>query len=803
MVKMEEIQDKQLLSLIPLRGMVIYPHLASSLYVGRQISLRSLAYAHKHDNRIILSAQKDAEADSPKLKDIYRVGTLCTLVNAKRLPDNTVKTLVEGVTRVELHSLSKTRKGYMCHYSVRETLPASSRQAHAMRNILLNNARSLFKAREKGEEIYNILQSMDDLERFIDMLASCCQMSLDEKQNILQLPSLTKRFDYLARYIKSELEIADMDKRIHKQVREQIDKGQKEYYLNEQVKAIRRELGSGSESKSEMEELEEQIAKAGLPKEAREKADAELRKLKTMPPMSAEATVVRSYLDWLLELPWKKKTSAKINIKRAEKILDRKHYGLKEIKERVLEYLAIYRRVEKNKTPLLLLVGPPGVGKTSLGEAIAQATGRRLVRFSLGGVRDEAEIRGHRRTYIGSMPGKILQKLAKAKVNNPLFLLDEVDKMAMDFRGDPAAALLEALDPEQNTSFNDHYLEVDYDLSNVLFLCTANTLHISPALLDRMEVLRLPGYTDDEKLAIAKKHLMPKQLVLCGLTGKQVSFTRLALQKIIDNYTREAGVRELERQISKALRKLVLEFSRTNKEEKRNISINNLEDYLGVDKYTHTKLPHKQYSVGQASGLAWTSAGGEILTIEAAVLPGSGKLIKTGHLGEVMQESIQAAISVVRSRSHALSIAKDFYQKCDYHIHVPEGATPKDGPSAGLAICLALISCFIGVGLRRDVAMTGEITLRGEVLRIGGLKEKLLAAQRCRIKTVIIPEDNRRDLKEINPEILNELEIKPVRSIDEALTIAFTQLPKGFDIKKFSLIPTFNQEVTLDSISPH
>jgi len=796
-------KDKQLLSLIPLRGMIIYPHLASSLYVGRDISLKSLAYANKHQNQIILSAQKDPEADAPKLKDIYKIGTRCTLVNTKRLPDGTVKTLIEGVERVEIHSISRTKNGYMCTYSPIQASTVSSRQAHAMRNILLNNARRLFKGHEKGDEMVNILQSMNDLERFIDMLASCCQMGVDEKQTILELPNLTKRFDFLARYVKSELEIADLDKRIHQQVREQIDRGQKEYYLNEQVKAIRRELGGDGESKSEVEEIEEQIARAGLPKEAREKADTELRKLKTMAPMSAEATVVRSYLDWLLELPWKKQTITHINVKQAEKILNKKHYGLKEVKERILEYLAIYQRVEKNRTPLLLLVGPPGVGKTSLGEAIAEATGRKLVRFSLGGVRDEAEIRGHRRTYIGSMPGKILQKLAKAKVNNPLFLLDEVDKMSMDFRGDPAAALLEALDPEQNTNFNDHYLEIDYDLSNVLFLCTANSLNISPALLDRMEVIRLPGYTDDEKISIAKKHLVPKQLTLCGLTNERVSFTRSALQKIINSYTREAGVRELERQISKALRKLVLDFSRSTEEEKKTISSRNLEDYLGVEKYSHTKLPHREHLVGQASGLAWTSAGGEILTIEAAVLSGSGKLIKTGHLGEVMQESIQAAISVVRSRSQSLNIEENFYQKCDYHIHVPEGATPKDGPSAGLAICLALISCFIGVGLRRDVAMTGEITLRGEVLRIGGLKEKLLAAQRSQIKRVIIPEDNQRDLKEISNKILTGLDIRPVRSIDEALVLAFAQLPKGFDIKKFAIIPTFHQRTNPNPISAH
>ncbi len=800
---MIERTDKQLLSLIPLRGMIIYPHLASSLYVGRDISLKSLDYANRHQNQIILSAQRDPDADAPKLRDIYRVGTRCTLVNTKRLPDGTVKTLIEGVERVEIHSINRTRNGYICSYSPVQTSTVSSRQAHAMRNILLNNARRLFKGHEKGDEMLNILQSMNDLERFIDMLASCCQMGMEEKQTILEMPSLTKRFDFLARYIKSELEIADLDKRIHQQVREQIDRGQKEYYLNEQVKAIRRELGGDGESKSEIEELEEQIARVGLPKEAREKADSELRKLKTMAPMSAEATVVRSYLDWLLELPWQRQTIAHMNIKQAEKILNKKHYGLKEVKERILEYLAIYQRVEKNRTPLLLLVGPPGVGKTSLGEAIAEATGRKLVRFSLGGVRDEAEIRGHRRTYIGSMPGKILQKLAKAKVNNPLFLLDEVDKMAMDFRGDPAAALLEALDPEQNTNFNDHYLEIDYDLSNVLFLCTANSLNVSPALLDRMEVIRLPGYTDDEKISIAKKHLVPKQLALCGLTDQQVSFTRAALQKIIDSYTREAGVRELERQISKSLRKLALDFSRSRKEEKKTISSRNLEIYLGVERYSHTKLPHREHLVGQASGLAWTSAGGEILTIEAAVLPGSGKLIKTGHLGEVMQESIQAAISVVRSRSQALNIEKDFYQKCDYHIHVPEGATPKDGPSAGLAICLALISCFIGVGLRRDVAMTGEITLRGEVLRIGGLKEKLLAAQRSQIKRVIIPEDNRRDLKEISSKILAGLDVKPVRSIDEALVLAFAQLPKGFDIKKFAIIPTFHQKTNPNPISAH
>ena len=791
------------LSLIPLRGMVVYPHLATSLYIGRKVSLKSLIRAHENNSKIILTAQKDGEIENPTFKDMYTVGTLATVVNCKQLPDNTIRALVEGEKRVEIMAINETEDGYTCKYQEIQTTKTSQRLSETMRKTLLDNVKQYFEMKEKGEELTNIMHSLKDLERCVDTVASCFPLTLEESQKILALRNIEARFNYLMKYIKSELELASMDRRIQQRVREQIDKSQKEYYLNEQVKAIRRELG-GNDDKNEIEELEARAKKKSFSKEAEEKFNSEIKKLKAMAPMSAETTVVRNYLEWMLDLPWGHKTrSRNVNIDRAEKILDKEHYGLKEVKERILEYLALYKRVEKNKAPLILLVGPPGVGKTSLGNAMAKATGRKLARFSLGGVHDEAEIRGHRRTYIGAMPGKIIQRLTKVKTDNPLFLLDEIDKISSDFRGDPSSALLEALDPEQNTSFNDHYMEVDYDLSDVMFVCTANSLNIPPALLDRMEVIRLPGYTDDEKVSIAKKHLIPKQLKLCGLDNKQVKFAGGALNTIIDKYTREAGVRELERQLSKIMRKIVLMISRNEKSVPISITNVNLEDFLGVHRYSYTKLPSSSGQIGQVSGLAWTSVGGDILTIEASVLPGSGKVIKTGHLGEVMQESIQAAISIVRSRSSALGIPDDFYQKCDYHIHAPEGATPKDGPSAGLAISLALISCLIGLPVRSDVAMTGEITLRGEVLKIGGLKEKLLAAQRSKIKTVIIPEENYRELKEINKAIKGKLDVRPVKSIDEALTIAFKKLPKNLDIKKFGNIPVINIERGKDVSSTH
>ncbi len=791
------------LSLIPLRGMVVYPHLATSLYIGRKVSLKSLIRAHENNSKIILTAQKDGEIENPTFKDMYTVGTLATVVNCKQLPDNTIRALVEGEKRVEIMAINETDDGYTCEYQKIQTTKTSQRLAETMRKTLLDNVKQYFEMKEKGEELTNIMHSLKDLERCVDTVASCFPLTLEESQKILALRNIEARFNYLMKYIKSELELASMDRRIQQRVREQIDKSQKEYYLNEQVKAIRRELG-GNDDKNEIEELEARAKKKNFSKEGEEKFNSEIKKLKAMAPMSAETTVVRNYLEWMLDLPWGHKTrSRNVNIDRAEKILDKEHYGLKEVKERILEYLALYKRVEKNKAPLILLVGPPGVGKTSLGNAMAKATGRKLARFSLGGVHDEAEIRGHRRTYIGAMPGKIIQKLAKVKTDNPLFLLDEIDKISSDFRGDPSSALLEALDPEQNSSFNDHYMEVDYDLSDVMFVSTANSLNIPPALLDRMEVIRLPGYTDDEKISIAKKHLIPKQLKLCGLDKSQVKFASGALNTIIDKYTREAGVRELERQLSKIMRKIVLMISRNEKSVPITITNLNLEDFLGVHRYSYTKLPSSAGQIGQVSGLAWTSVGGDILTIEASVLPGSGKVIKTGHLGEVMQESIQAAISIVRSRSSALGIPDDFYQKCDYHIHAPEGATPKDGPSAGLAISLALISCLIGLPVRSDVAMTGEITLRGEVLKIGGLKEKLLAAQRSKIKTVIIPEENYRELKEINKAIKGKLDVRPVKSIDEALTIAFKKLPKNLDIKKFGNIPVLNIERDKDVPSTH
>ena len=790
--------------LIPLRGMVVYPQLTTSLYIGRKISLDSLVKAHSLNSRIILAAQKDGEIEKPRFNDIYGVGTLATIIKCKQMPDGTIHALVEGEQRVRIVSINKTEsEGYSCRFREFKNIQPSRRMLETMRKTLLENVKKYFEIKERGDDLAGIMSSLQDLERCIDTVASCFPLQLEESQRILSLQNIEARFNYIMKYIKSELEVASMDHRIQQRVREQIDKSQKEYYLNEQVKAIRRELG-GADDKNEIEDLEERAKKKKFSKEAADKFNSEIKKLKTMPPMSAEATVVRNFLEWILDLPWGRKSKSRaITISKAERILDKEHYGLKEVKERILEYLALYHKVEKSKAPLILLVGPPGVGKTSLGNAMAKATGRKLVRFSLGGVHDEAEIRGHRRTYIGSMPGKIIQKLAKVKVDNPLFLLDEIDKISSDFRGDPASALLEALDPEQNNSFSDHYLEVDYDLSDIMFVCTANSLNIPPALLDRMEVIRLPGYTDVDKLSIAKRHLIPKQLTLNGLTKDSITFSTKVLYEIMDKYTREAGVRELERQLSKVMRKVVLLESRDKSALPITLTSSNLEEFLGVEKYTYTKLPSKLGNIGQVSGLAWTSVGGDILTIEASVLPGTGKLIRTGHLGEVMQESIQAAISIMRSRHGALGMPSDFYQKCDYHIHVPEGATPKDGPSAGLAMCIALVSCLIGQPVRNDVAMTGEITLRGDVLKIGGLKEKLLAAQRSKIKTVIIPAENEKELKEISERITAKLEVKPVRSIDEALTIAFKKLPKNLDIKKFGSITTLDVLSQTGEISSH
>ena len=793
------------LPLIPLRDLVIYPGITTSLYIGRRISLNALLSASNGDSRVVLVAQKEPRVENPRFSDLYDVGTLGNIIKYKEMADGSIRALVEGLDRVEVLSISDRQKDfYVCDYNRIKTAMPPARLQETMRRTLIKNVRRYIDIKERGEELASILSNLRGLERCVDTVASCFPLKLSETQRILALKNLEARFNCLMKFIKSELEVASMDNRIQQRVREQIDKNQKEYYLNEQVKAIKRELG-GPDEKNDIEDLEERGRKKKFSEDGRAKFDSEIRKLKNMASMSAEATVVRNYLEWLLDLPWGTKTKSRnISLTKAEKILDREHHGLKEVKERILEYLALYRKVEKNKAPLVLFVGPPGVGKTSLGSAIAKATGRKLVRFSLGGVHDEAEIRGHRRTYIGAMPGKIVQKLAKAKVDNPLFLLDEIDKMSADFRGDPASALLEVLDPEQNNKFNDHYLEVDYDLSDIMFVCTANSINIPPALMDRMELIRLPGYTADEKYQIARKHLLPKQLKLCGLDAKSVKLTSSVLHNIIDNYTREAGVRELERQISKIMRKVVLLEERDSKVLPISINNSNLEDFLGVEKYSYTKLPLKEGNIGQVSGLAWTSVGGDILTIEASVVPGTGVVTKTGYLGEVMQESIKAAISIVRSRHAALGLPADFYQKCDYHIHVPEGATPKDGPSAGLAMCISLVSCLIGIPVRRDVAMTGEVTLRGDVLKIGGLKEKLLAAQRSKVRTVIIPEENERELKEISDNIKGKLDICPVSTIDEALQIAFKKLPKRLDVKKFGVTPTMDGVTESDNKAvPH
>ena len=762
---------------LPLRDVVVYPHMVIPLFVGREKSIVALDLAMKADKRILLVAQKQADVDDPKGEDLYRVGTVATILQLLKLPDGTVKVLVEGVDRA---SIEKLIEGEFFSAEV-TAMPDLERYEEREMDVLTRSVITQFEQYVKlnkkvPPEILTSLAGIEQAGRLADTVAAHMSLKLSEKQKVLEIPDVRKRLEHMLAVIEGEMDVLQIEKRIRGRVKQQMEKSQREYYLNEQMKAIQKELGDLDDAPNEIGELEKRIKAAGMPKEAREKANSELAKLKLMSPMSAEATVVRNYIDWLVKSPWKKRSKVHLDISAAEKVLEADHFGLEKVKERIVEYLAVQQRVKNLRGPILCLVGPPGVGKTSLGQSVARSTNRKFVRMSLGGVRDEAEIRGHRRTYIGSMPGKIIQNLAKCGVRNPLFLLDEIDKMSTDFRGDPSSALLEVLDPEQNSTFNDHYLEVDFDLSEVMFVCTANSLNIPAPLLDRMEVIRIPGYTEDEKSNIARRYLLPKQVKQNGLKPDELVVADTAIQDMIRYYTREAGVRNLERELSKIGRKAVKQLLLKPSDKTVTVESKNLDTYLGVRRFRYGKAEESN-RIGQVTGLAWTEVGGELLTIEAAVVPGKGKLTHTGQLGEVMQESIQAAMTVVRSRSAMLGLDMDFYQKVDVHIHVPEGATPKDGPSAGIGMCTALISALTKIPVRSDVAMTGEITLRGEVLPIGGLKEKLLAAHRGGITTVLIPDENTKDLAEIPDNIKEKLDIRSVKWIDEVLSVALTHMP--------------------------
>ena len=773
----EQVPAIQSLPLLPLRDVVVFPHMVIPLFVGRPKSIKALEAAMEVGKSIMLVAQRNASKDEPVAEDIYEIGCVSNILQMLKLPDGTVKVLVEGVRRARILGVDDSGAHFSCELAPIEPPTAESPETEALRRAILAQFDQYVKLNKKvPPEILASLSGIDDAGRLADTIASHLPIKIEQKQNILETNEVSERLEKLLTQIETELDILQVEKRIRGRVKRQMEKSQREYYLNEQVKAIQKELGEGEEG-ADMDELEKKVKAARMPKEALKKAEAELKKLKLMSPMSAEATVVRNYIDTLVGLPWRKKSKINNDLANAEKVLNEDHWGLERVKDRILEYLAVQQRVEKVKAPILCLVGPPGVGKTSLGQSIARATNRKFVRMALGGVRDEAEIRGHRRTYIGSMPGKILQNLAKIGVRNPLYLLDEVDKMGMDFRGDPSSALLEVLDPEQNSTFVDHYVEVEYDLSDVMFVATANTLNIPPALLDRMEVIRLSGYTEDEKVNIAQRYLLPKQMKNAGLKASEVSIAESALRDIVRYYTREAGVRSLEREISKICRKVVKMLLLKKQEKKISVTHKNLDKFLGVRRYSFG-IAEKENQVGQVTGLAWTEVGGELLTIEAVAIPGKGKTTFTGKLGDVMQESIKAAMTVVRRRAQRLGIKDDFYEKSDIHIHVPEGATPKDGPSAGIAMTTALVSVLSGIPVRADVAMTGEITLRGEVLAIGGLKEKLLAAHRGGIRTVLIPEENVKDLAEIPDNVKNKLEIVPVKWIDRVLEIALERQPQ-------------------------
>ncbi len=771
------------LPLLPLRDVVVFPHMVIPLFVGRPKSIKALETAMEAGKSIVLVAQKSAAKDEPMPEDLYAIGTVANILQMLKLPDGTVKVLVEGNQRAHINQVVDAKT----HFAVEATpVPADNEITHeveAMRRTLVAQFDQYVKLNKKiPPEILTSLSGIDEPGRLADTIAAHLPLKLEQKQEVLEMFEAKKRLEHLLTLIEGELDILQVEKRIRGRVKRQMEKSQREYYLNEQVKAIQKELGE-LEDGADLDEMEKRIKSAHMPKEARKKAEAEFKKLRLMSPMSAEATVVRNYIDALVSLPWKKKSKISTDLTVAEKVLNEDHYGLEKVKERIVEYLAVQQRVDKLKAPILCLVGAPGVGKTSLGQSMARATNRKFVRMSLGGVRDEAEIRGHRRTYIGSMPGKILQNMTKVGVRNPLFLLDEVDKMGMDFRGDPASALLEVLDPEQNHTFVDHYVEVEYDLSDVMFVATANTLNIPPALLDRMEVIRLSGYTEDEKVHIAIQHLMPKQMKNHGLKPEEITVSDSAVRDIIRYYSREAGVRSLERELSKICRKVVKTLVVDGGQRKVAVTARSLDKFLGVRRFTYG-MAEKNNQVGQVTGLAWTEVGGELLTIESSVMSGKGKTITTGKLGEVMQESIQAALSVVRSRSRNLGINEDFYQKNDIHIHLPEGATPKDGPSAGIGIVTAMVSALTGIPVKADVAMTGEITLRGEVLQIGGLKEKLLAAHRGAIKTVLIPQDNVKDLAEIPDNIKNRLDIHPVKWIDQVLEMALERKPEALPQKE-------------------
>ncbi|MBQ0397061.1 endopeptidase La [Providencia rettgeri] len=792
---------------LPLRDVVVYPHMVIPLFVGREKSIHSLEAAMDHDKQVMLVAQKEASTDEPGVNDLFAVGTVASVIQMLKLPDGTVKVLVEGLRRARITSLTDNGEYFLAqaeylateqnseskHAPYDETAAGSQssdaldeKENEVLYRTIVSQFESYIKLNKKiPPEVLTALHAIeqDQLDKLADTIASHMPLKLADKQRVLEMANIAERVEFLMAMMESETELLQVEKRIRNRVKKQMEKSQREYYLNEQMKAIQKELGEMDDAPDEYESLKRKIEEAKMPKEAQEKAEAELQKLKMMSPMSAEATVVRSYIDWMVQVPWHKRSKVKKDLVKAQEVLDTDHYGLERVKDRILEYLAVQSRVSKIKGPILCLVGPPGVGKTSLGQSIAKATGRQYTRMALGGVRDEAEIRGHRRTYIGSMPGKLIQKMAKVGVKNPLFLLDEIDKMSSDMRGDPASALLEVLDPEQNIAFNDHYLEVDYDLSDVMFVATSNSMNIPAPLLDRMEVIRLSGYTEDEKLNIAKRHLLSKQIERNALKKNELTIDDSALMSIIRYYTREAGVRGLEREISKLCRKAVKALLMDKKLKHIEINADNLKDYLGVRRFDYGQADTEN-RVGQVTGLAWTEVGGDLLTIETACVPGKGKLTYTGSLGEVMQESIQTALTVVRARAEKLGINSDFYEKRDIHVHVPEGATPKDGPSAGIAMSTALVSCLTGNPVRADVAMTGEITLRGLVFPIGGLKEKLLAAHRGGIKTVLIPKENERDLEEIPQNVIADLEIHPVKTIEEVLSLALVNPPFGAEVVK-------------------
>lgn len=793
------------LAVLPLRDVVVYPHMVIPLFVGRERSIRALEKAMTEGKRVLLVAQKNAGVDDPGADDIYRIGTVASILQLLKLPDGTVKVLVEGVRRAQITELELEDAFFRAHLAPIDAPHEDERELEVAGRSVIAQFEQYIKLNKKiPPEVLTSLNGIDDSNRLADTVAAHLNIKLEDKQVLLETSPIRERFEKLLGYMEGELELLEIEKRVRGRVKKQMEKSQREYYLNEQMKAIQKELGEldGNESgaSNELEELEQKIQNAGMTEEAKEKAVAEFNKLKMMSPMSAEATVVRNYLDWLVKVPWKERTRVRKDLARADEVLDEDHFGLEKVKERIVEYLAVQQRVRSLKGPILCLVGPPGVGKTSIARSIARATNRKFVRMSLGGVRDEAEIRGHRRTYIGSMPGKIVQNMSKVGVRNPLYLLDEIDKMAMDFRGDPSSAMLEVLDPEQNHNFNDHYLEVDYDLSDVMFVATSNSMNIPGPLLDRMEVIRIAGYTEQEKVAIAKRYLLPKQMKANGLKENEVAVADSVLHDIIRYYTREAGVRNLEREIAKILRKVVRQILLAGKKKtaksskttgkapaksvkavtKIKVGSNNLENYLGVRRFRYG-LADAENRIGQVTGLAWTEVGGDLLSIEAAVMPGKGKFTVTGQLGDVMKESIQAALSVVRSRAEALGIEPDFHEKQDIHVHVPEGAIPKDGPSAGIGMVTTLVSVLTAIPVKSTVAMTGEITLRGEVLPIGGLKEKLLAAHRGGIETVIIPEENRKDLKDVPANVLGELDVHPVRWIDQVLDLALSRPPQPLE----------------------